>query len=137
MRHAAVTAAIDDRVEIEFLSSMFAARTEQGRMTGRSIITAVDRGGLRGDELELSVTDGAVLGSEIPDRVLLQIEGDVEIEEADDRVGDEAQGLLDMHGTVAAEGIGVAGLQVLGRHCRDPGDGLLGALRTSSGGLAR
>jgi len=88
VRDAAVDATVDDRLEVELLANMFAARTEQGCMTGRSIVAAVDRGCLCGNVLELRMTDGAVFGSEIADRALRQVEGDVEIEEANDRVGD-------------------------------------------------
>lgn len=88
VRDAAVDATVDDRLEIELLANMFAARTEQGCMTGRSIVAAVDRGCLCGNILELRMTNGAVFGSEIADRTLGQVEGNVEIEEANDRVGD-------------------------------------------------
>jgi hypothetical protein len=34
--------AIDDALEVELRTSMIAARTEQGRMAGRSIVAAID-----------------------------------------------------------------------------------------------
>lgn len=83
VRHAAIDRTVDDGFEVDILAFMIAARTEQRRMTGGSIIAAVDGGCLGGDEFELRVGDGAVFAVKIPDRILWQIKRDIEVEEAD------------------------------------------------------
>lgn len=87
--HPAVPSAVDDSIEVVVFTSMSAARTEQGRMAGCSIIAPVYRRGSCGDELELDVADRAILGFEVADRVLLKIEHDIEIEKSDDRLRHE------------------------------------------------
>ena len=56
-------------------------------MGGGSIITPVECGSSPGDQLYLSMADGAEFVGEIPDLVILQIKLYIQIEEIEDLLG--------------------------------------------------
>ena len=90
MGHAAFNRIIDDGVDVDVLPFMFAARTEQRRMTGSSIIATVDCSRLGRNEFQLNMGDGAVLAIKIANRVLRKIESDIEVEKAHHRFRNQA-----------------------------------------------
>src|SRR5207248_2360536 len=75
---------------------MPAARTEQLRMAGGSIKTAVQRRDARRQELDLCMRDGAILAAEIAHLERAQIMVLAQIEEASDLRRDEAHRAVDV-----------------------------------------
>ena len=74
MRYAATRRGIGgDRRQIVPFATRFTALTEQGCMAGGSIETSVERRGPGRDQLDLGMSDGAILGREIADLVVLQV----------------------------------------------------------------
>jgi len=105
MGHVGTWIASDHRVEVEVPVSVAAARTEQGQMAGRSILTSIERRDPSGQQFDLRVADRAVIDAVVTHLTAGLIQFLQQIPPMDHAVRHEAQRAMDVGAVAPAQNV--------------------------------